>query len=149
MNRLGIGPTSLSQTLTEVAWSEKYTILVESSNSKTISLLVVILNQTQFLPSRDSWSGRCPVHLSNDNSSVCSNCIDYSSGQRSLAGYKVHGIARVRHDLVTKPPPPLQFRPDLSGGFVLVRKADPPEGAQNFIAEMPVQMLSPGPRGFP
>ena len=149
MNRLGIRPTSLSQTLTEVAWSEKYTILVESSNSKTISLLVVILNQTQFLPSRDSWSGRCPVHLSNDNSSVCSNCIDYSSGQRSLAGYKVHGIARVRHDLVTKPPPPLQFRPDLSGGFVLVQKAGPPEGAQNFIAEMPVQMLSPGPRGFP
>ena len=39
--------------------------------------------------------------------------------------------------------------PDLSGGFVLVQKAGPPEGAQNFIAEMPVQMLSPGPRGFP
>lgn len=150
VNHLGIRPTSLSQTLTEVAWSEKYTILVESfSNSKIISLLVVILNQTQFLPSQDSWSGRCPVHLSNDNICVCSNCIDYSSGQRSVTGYKVHGIARVRHDLVTKPPPPLQFRPDLSGGFVLVRKVGPPQGAQNFTAEMPVQLLSPVPRAFP
>ena len=150
VNHLGIRPTSLSQTLTEVAWSEKYTILVESfSNSKIISLLVVILNQTQFLPSQDSCSGRCPVHLSNDNICVCSNCIDYSSGQRSLTGYKVHGIARVRYDLVTKPPPPLQFRPDLSGGFVLVRKVGPPQGAQNFTAEMPVQLLSPVPRAFP
>ena len=150
MNHLGIRPTSLSQTLTEVAWSEKYTILVESfSNSKIISLLVVILNQTQFLPSQDSCSGRCPVHLSNDNICVCSNCIDYSSGQRSLTGYKVHGIARVRYDVVTKPPPPLQFRPDLSGGFVLVRKVGPPQGAQNFTAEMPVQLLSPVPRAFP
>ena len=27
-----------------------------------------------------------------------------SHGQRSLAGYTVHGVARVRHDLTTKPP---------------------------------------------
>ena len=155
VNHLGIRCTNLSQTLTEVAWSEKYTTLVESevdqscptlccdpvdcsplgssihgilqsrilewvaisfsrgssqprdrtqvsriadrrfnlwatretlSNSKTISLLVVILNRTQFLFLTGSWSGRCPVHLSNDNSSICSNCIAYSSGQRSLAG---------------------------------------------------------------
>ena len=26
-------------------------------------------------------------------------------GQRSQAGYIVHGVARVRHDLATKPPP--------------------------------------------
>ena len=29
-----------------------------------------------------------------------------SRGQRSLAGFIVHGVARVGHDLVTKPPPP-------------------------------------------
>ena len=29
-----------------------------------------------------------------------------SHGPRSLAGYIVHGVERVRHDLVTKPPPP-------------------------------------------
>ena len=28
-----------------------------------------------------------------------------SHGLRSLAGYTVHGVARVRHDLATKPPP--------------------------------------------
>jgi len=28
-----------------------------------------------------------------------------SHGQRSLIGYTVHGIARVRHNLATKPPP--------------------------------------------
>ena len=27
-------------------------------------------------------------------------------GQRSPAGYIVHGVTRVGHDLVTKPPPP-------------------------------------------
>ena len=26
-------------------------------------------------------------------------------GQRNLAGYTVHGVARVRHDLATKQPP--------------------------------------------
>ena len=31
-----------------------------------------------------------------------------SHGLRSLAGYTVHGVARVRHDLATKPP--LQFK---------------------------------------
>jgi len=29
-----------------------------------------------------------------------------SHRQRNLEGYIVHGMARVRHDLVTKPPPP-------------------------------------------
>ena len=28
-----------------------------------------------------------------------------SHGQRSLAGYRDHGVTRVRHDSVTKPPP--------------------------------------------
>ena len=28
-----------------------------------------------------------------------------SHGQRSLAGYTVHGVTRVRCDLATKPPP--------------------------------------------
>ena len=32
-----------------------------------------------------------------------------SHGQRSLAGYTVHGVARVGHDLVTKPPPPPHY----------------------------------------
>ena len=30
------------------------------------------------------------------------SCLENSHEQRSLAGYTVHGVARVRHDLVTK-----------------------------------------------
>ena len=62
---------------------------------------------------------------------------------------RVHRIARVSHDLVTKATTPLQSRPDLSGGFVLFRKAGPPQGAQNCTAEMPVQLMSPVSRAFP
>jgi len=38
-----------------------------------------------------------------------------SHGQRSLVGYS-HGIARVRHDLATKPPPPPPVLVRLSEG---------------------------------
>ena len=31
------------------------------------------------------------------------SCVENPHGQRSLAGY-CHGVARIRHDLVTKPP---------------------------------------------
>ena len=32
------------------------------------------------------------------------NLLQESHGQRSLAGYTVHGVARERHNLATKPP---------------------------------------------
>ena len=45
------------------------------------------------IPWRKAWQ-RIPVFLPGD-----------SHGQRSLAGYTVHGVAKVRHDLTIKPPP--------------------------------------------
>ena len=34
------------------------------------------------------------------------SCLEKFHGQRSLADYTVHRVARVKHDLATKPAPP-------------------------------------------
>ena len=49
-------------------------------------------------------SGRSPGEGSGNHFQYA--CLAHSHGQRSLAGYTVHGIARVRHDLATNPPAP-------------------------------------------
>ena len=49
-----------------------------------------------------------------------------SQGQRSLADYGVRGVARVGHDLVTTPPPPLiesKYKPAKNVSTISVTEA--------------------------
>ena len=51
-------------------------------------------------PGFDSWVGKIPWRRKWQPTPVF--LPGESHGQRSLAGYTAHGVARVRHDLVTK-----------------------------------------------
>ena len=49
----------------------------------------------------DPWVGMIPWR----RKPLQYSCLENPHGQRSLVGYTVHGIPRVRQDLATNPPP--------------------------------------------